>query len=216
MANLLMIYDNEDEKMGYYFEASHQDINDRLVNHLTNINLHSLNTEQCLANPIEHYISAFNANPFIFIAYSHGWDDAIDIGGNQYINPKNAYFFTETLFYACSCLTAKTLGGHLRNQGCRVFMGFNTIITSVYNETDTVFQECENTFILHFLTTNATIQESLKYMYKKYGQSQSFLREHYDTFTASTLGANLSSFEILCDEADLLLDKTFFSKKQES
>lgn len=210
MSNLLMIYDNEDDKIGYYFEASHRDIEVKLAE-LTSINLQSLNTELCLSNPVEHYIRSFDQKPFICVTYSHGDNNSIGVGGNSYINATNAYFFSDTLFYACCCLTAKALGGHLRNQGCKVFMGFNTTIASVYNETDSVFQDCENAFIHHFLTTNATIQESLSYMYKKYDEARYFLSENYNTLVASTLERNLSAFVILCNEEDLMLNKSFFS-----
>lgn len=209
MNNLLVIYDNEDARMGNYFEGSHQNLNDKLSS-LPHINLQSLNTEQCFSNPIEFHISTFAGNPFIFIAYSHGNVDSISIGNSKYIHSQNTYFFAETLFYSSCCLTAKELGGELRKQGCRVFIGYNTSITSVADETDPYFQECENAFIYDFLTTNNTIQESLRNMYKKYDEMRIFLSENYDTLTAMTLENNLTAFEILCDDNDLGLTKTSF------
>jgi hypothetical protein len=209
MNNLLAIYDNEDGRMGNYFESSHQDLNDKLGS-FSHINLQSLNSVQCLSNPIEHHISPFDGQPFVFIAYSHGNDDSIYIGDNKYIHPQNAYFFGRSLFYSCCCLTAKKLGSKLREQGCRIFIGYNTKITSVADATDPYFQDCENAFIYNFLTTDDTIQESLRYMYKKYNEMRAFLIENYDSFTASTLENNLKAFEILCDDADLNLTKSSF------
>jgi hypothetical protein len=210
MNNLLVIYDNDDKKMGYYFKASHQDINNKLRDS-SHIILHSLNTQECLTNPIEHHIKTFEGRPFIFIAYSHGNDDAIFIGDNKYIHSKNAYFFAETLFYSCCCFTANKLGNNLRNQGCRVFIGYNTTITSVADETDPYFQECENTFIHNFLTTENTIQESLKYMYNKYNEMRLFLINNFDVFTASTLESNLTAFEIQCANDDYKLTRSSFN-----
>ncbi len=210
MNNLLIIYDNEDARMGDYFESSHRDLNDKLIS-IPHINLQSLSTEQCLSNPIEHHISTFGGNPFVFIAYSHGDDDSIYIGDNTYIHAQNAYFFAETLFYSCCCLTAKKLGSKLREQGCRIFIGYNAKITSVTDETDPYFQDCENSFIQNFLTTDNTIQESLKYMYKKYNDMRLFLSENYDAFTASTLENNLNAFEILCDDNERNLTRISFT-----
>lgn len=210
MSNLLLIYDNEDERTGYYFEASHLDIISKLTQ-LNNLNRQSLNTELCLSNSVDNYIRDFEQAPFICVTYSHGDNESIAVGGNSYINTQNSYLFAETLFYACSCRTANILGIHLRNQGCKVFMGFNSTITSVNNETDSVFQDCENAFIHHFLTTDSTIQESLSYMYRKYADSRSFLLENYDTFVASILDSNLSAFVILCESDALDLDRSFFS-----
>lgn len=209
MNNLLVIYDNEDSRMGNYFESSHQDLNDKLSS-LPHINLQSLNSVQCFSTPIEHHIGTFDGKPFVFIAYSHGNDDSIYIGDDKYIHSQNAYFFGATLFYSCCCLTAKKLGSKLREQGCRIFIGYNSKITSVADETDPYFQDCENSFIHNFLTTDDTIQESLKYMYKKYNEMRLFLAENYDLFTASTLENNLTAFEILCDDTDRNLTKSSF------
>jgi hypothetical protein len=209
MNNLIAIYDDKDIRMGNYFAASHQDLNDKLSSS-PHINLQSLNTEQCLTNPIEHHISRFEGKPFVFIAYSHGNDDSIYIGDNKYIHSQNAYFFGETLFYSCCCLTAKKLGSKLREQGCRIFIGYNTKITSVADETDPYFQQCENTFIHNFLTTDDTIQESLSYMYKKYSEMRLYLLDNYNAFTASTLENNLDAFEIMCDSRDNKLKKSAF------
>jgi hypothetical protein len=209
MNNLLAIYDNDDERMGKYFEASHQDLSNKL-SFLPHVNFISLNTQQCLSKTIEHHISFCESKPFIFIAYSHGSDDSISIGSDKYIHLQNAYFFAETLFYSCCCLTAKELGSKLREQGCRIFVGYNTSITSVADETDSYFQDCENAFIHDFLATDNTIQESLNYMYKKYKEMTKFLLDNYDSITASTLGNNLDAFNILCDENDFNLTKSSF------
>jgi hypothetical protein len=107
-------------------------------------------------------------------------------------------------------LTAKKSGSMLREQGCRVFAGYNTKITSVANETDPYFQDCENSFIHNFLTTDDTIQESLRYMYKKYKEMITFLLDNYDPITASTLENNLAAFEILCDDNNYSLTKSSF------
>jgi hypothetical protein len=209
MNNLLVIYDNEDARMGRYFEASHKNLNDKLSS-LPHIKIQALNTEQCLSNPIEQYISTFDGKPFVFIAYSHGNEDSIDMNDESYIHSRNSYFFAETLFYSCCCLTAKKLGSKLREQGCRIFIGYNTKITSVADATDPYFQDCENSFIHNFLTTDDTIQESLKYMYRKYDEMRLFLAENYDLFTASTLENNLTAFEIQCDDTDRYLTKSSF------
>lgn len=209
MNNLLIIYDNEDARLGSYFASSHQDLNTKL-NIIPYINLQSLSTEQCLSNPIERHISTFGGKPFVFIAYSHGNDDSISISDETYIHSQNAYFFAGTLFYSCCCLTAKKLGSKLREQGCRIFIGYNTTITSVAEETDPYFQDCENAFIHNFLATDNTIQESLRYMYKKYNEMRLFLLDNYDMITASTLEDNLKAFEILCNDDDRSLTRTSF------
>ena len=209
MLNLLLIYDNLNERNGDYFMASHQNMNDKL-SVLDSYNLQSLNTDLCLANPIDHYSSAFNGQPFIFIAYTHGSENALHVGEQMYIHEHNAYLFSETIFYACSCLSAKTLGDRLRSEGCRIFAGYDAHISSLNPECEPIFYECENAFLSNFLTTDNTIQQSLKFMYDEYERMKSHLLSEYGTLTASTLESNLNAFKLLCNDEDRELTKSHF------
>jgi hypothetical protein len=209
MFNLLLIYDDLNDRNGDYFRASHQHIIDKLST-LDRYNAQSLNTEQCLAHPIDHYSSAFSGQPFIFMAYTHGSEDALHIGTENYIHEQNAYFFSETLFYACSCLSAKILGLKLRDQGCRIFAGYNAKISTVNPDCEPIFYECENAFLSHFLTTNNTIQESLSFMYHKYNEMRTHIEDNYGALTSSVLDENLKAFQLFCNEADLSLTKNHF------
>jgi hypothetical protein len=209
MLNLLLIYDDKNGRNGDYFMSSHQNMTEKL-NILDSYNLQSLNTDQCLANPIEHYSSAFNGQPFIFVAYAHGSENALHIGDLQYVNEENAYFFSETLFYACSCLSAKKLGLKLRNENCRIFVGYDANISTLNPECEHIFYECENAFLSNFLITNNTIQESLDFMYRKYDEMRTHLIADYGTFTSSILENNLNAFQILCNDQDKELTKSHF------
>ena len=210
MFNILLIHDDLDEKRGDYFSASHQNMIDKL-SILDLPNLQSLNTNLCLANSIDHYTSAFKGQPFIFVAYAHGSEDTLEVGGEQYIHERNAYFFSETLFYACSCLSAKSLGLTLMNEGCRVFAGYDARISTLNPECEPIFYECENAFLTHFLTTNNTIQDSLRFMYHKYQEMGYHLQNEFNTFTASELlEGNLKAFKLFCNDEDKLLTKSHF------
>jgi hypothetical protein len=209
MFNLLLIYDDLNQRNGDYFKASHQNIIDKL-SVLDVPNLQSLNTNQCLAHPIDHYSRAFNGQPFIFMAYTHGSEDALHIGTENYIHEQNAYLFSETLFYACSCLSAKMLGLTLRHHGCRIFAGYDAKISTANPDCEPIFYECENAFLSHFLTTNNTVQESLNFMYRKYSEMQTHLIADYGVLTSSVLDENLKSFQLFCNEADRTLTKNHF------
>lgn len=210
MFNLLLIYDDLDDSRGDYFYASHQHFTNKL-NDLNPLNLQSLNTNSCTTNAIESYIHNFNGQPFIFVAYAHGSEDTLYIGGEHYIHEANAYYFSETLFYACSCLSAKRLGLRLKEEGCRIFVGYDAHISSLDPECEPIFFECENAFLIHFLTTNSTIDESLKFMYRKYEEMKTHLSVNYGVFTSSILESNLNSFKIFCDDEDRELTKLNFS-----
>ncbi len=209
MLNLLIAYDHVDTHRGDYFQASHDDLVSNLSDTLE-MNRRSINTELCTNNSIDHYIRQFNGTPFIFVAYAHGSVGAIQINDVDYIHHQNAYLFSETLFYACSCLTAKELGRKLRENGCKVFIGYNQTITTGNPQTEPIYYTCENAFLTHFLNTENSIQDSLKTMYDTYNDMRKHLVSDYGVFEAGILDNNLDAFEIICDEEDLLLTKIAF------
>jgi hypothetical protein len=209
MFNLLLIYDDLNQRNGDYFKASHQNIIDKL-SILDVPNLQSLNTAQCLAHPIDHYSRAFNGQPFVFMAYTHGSEEALHVGEDQYIHERNAYLFSQTLFYACSCLSAKTLGLRLMHEGCKIFAGYDAKISSANPELDTLYIECENAFLSNFLTTNNSIQASLTFMYSRYEAMRSHLESEFNTFAVNVLEDNLNAFKLLCSDEDWSLTKNHF------
>ena len=145
------------------------------------------------------------------MAYTHGSENALHIGTDRYIHEQNAYFFSETLFYACSCLSAKVLGLKLRSEGCRIFAGYDAKISTANPDCEPIFYECENSFLSHFLTTNNTIQESLNFMYHKYNEMRKHLIADYGVLTSSVLDENLKAFKLFCNEADLSLTNHHFT-----
>jgi len=206
MIQVVVIYDNQDHRCGKYFEAS-QEWFVRKVKDSEGITLEVFDTDKCQNKPIQDYIQTLDEVPFIFVAYVHGSDDTLFVDSGEYINSSNAYFFGKTLFYACSCLSANKLGRKLRKEGCRVFVGYKNKISSVRPETEPIFSMCENAFITHFLSTGDTIQDSLTSMYDTYQEAALYL----SVFEGSVLERNLYSFEILCNENDMLLTRDDFS-----
>jgi len=196
MFNLIIIYDDSDEKIGEYFTASKDNFiistqNIRFKNH------YLLNAETCLSNEIDNYICRFDEKPFIFIAYTHGTEQTLNIANVEYIKATNSYFFANSLVYACACLSAVELGEVLVSQGCKLFLGYKESISSVDNELDPIFYECENAFISHFLTTDSNIEDCKRFMYNKYQERTSFLKNNYNSLIAGRLQANLKAFTLL-------------------
>lgn len=209
MLNLLIAYDDIDINRGDYFRDSHN----HLVSNLTdNIDIKRLSIDAllCKDSTIDYYISQFNGEPHVFVAYAHGSEEAIQIDQIDYVHNENAYLFSETLFYACTCLTAKKLGQKLKQNGCKVFMGYNKNISSGNPETEPIYFNCENAFLIDFLLTGNSIETSLGVMYDKYAEMRRHLRVNYSAFDASILDANLDSFEIICNEEYLHLTKMDF------
>jgi hypothetical protein len=211
MPNLLVLYDDKDTTRGSYFRTSVESLNlpdSDKTKYLT--------TDKCLEQEIGEHINDLDGHPFILLAFTHGSKDALFISGERFIDTNHAYFFGNTLFYANSCLTAKELGPCLIENNCTVFVGFNATITLCTPETDPIYQSCENSFILHFLSTNATIQESLSFMYQRYTDMQIHLVQEVNAIHASILEDNLAAFQILCsDEAKLFTKDNFKPRTEE-
>ncbi len=199
MLHVLVAYDNDDPKRGEYFDASQDNFISK-VGKANAINLKLLDTSKCLEYPIDTYTSECGGGAFIFVAYLHGNEDALLVSDRSYVNCPNAYLFRDTLFFACSCLSAIELGQKLIQEGCKVFLGYNKKITTASNETEPIFYECENAFISHFITAENTIQDSLNFMYDKYLEMERHLAMNYGIFDAGILGQNLDAFEILLNE----------------
>jgi hypothetical protein len=213
MLQLFILQDNDDARNGDYFAASHQNLLEALdknsVQHKTIV----VNTSAC-SQTADFYTSQFEGNRFIFVGYAHGANDCLLIDNEAYIHPKNAYLFNETLFYACGCWAANELGGILMDFGCKIFLGYTNTITTCEPSFDPYFYHCENAFLKHFMTTNASIDRCLKHMYEEYGRHIAHLIDEDVFATAQVLQGNLNGFKILfSDEAnDLTLTKSFFCK----
>ena len=190
MPHLFIAYDNRDKNQGDYFENSHQ----HLVDNVKSLcKIQQFDTDAIAANTLPTAISALNNEkntPFIFVNYTHGSNDALHIDNANFIDKTNAHLFGETLFYACSCLAGKDLKNYLMHHNCKFFMGYNKEIGTLFPETEAVFYHCENSVMIHFLTTNHSIQDCITYMYDTYES----LKLDTDSSTAARLDANLDAF----------------------
>jgi len=215
MLPILITYDDEDADRGEYFNASQKDLISKILPDIS-LSVQSVNTSNCLKNSIDFYAKQHAKESFIFIAYVHGSEDALFIGKSEIINSHNATLFNQSLFYACSCYSAKELGQVLVNNGCRVFIGYNNTITTVNPETEPFFYECENIFIAQFLATENTIQKCLELMYDKYQEMTIYLTKYESIFDAGVLEKNSYAFEIICDKAGYSLTKNDFKNPSPS
>ena len=138
MINILLAHDNEDKILGTFFEQCASLSKNILlpIAQIVELDSNSLNKET-----VENTISQFAQNPFLFIAYSHGINDALIQDNERYVSVENTYFFATSFVYTFSCHTAKELGETLINQGCHAFIGYENEVVSVVDY-DTLFAEC--------------------------------------------------------------------------
>lgn len=176
MLNIIIVSDDIDEAIGANCVLSCQHLNDAVD--LSSQNVKLLNGHLCGPTDIENAIISFNQERFILVAYSHGSEDTLfsTVASGGYVSSTNAYQFATSLVYTNSCWSGVKLKDELIKEGCHGFVGYTDSVRLPYNEEDDLlFIECENKGLVHLLTTDASLTESVEEMKKQY-------REQYDKF----------------------------------
>ena len=166
MINLVIAFDNQDSKLGRYFEDCRNDILSLLdeQNHLVKSILR-MASNQCNEAYIDVVVSQLNPNPFIFVAYTHGTDDGLKCNGTSFVSVDNCHYFANTLFYSTACLIGRKLASELIAKGCKTFIGFKdkseVFECASYRQT---FIECDNYALKMFLISDSTIGKAFDSM----------------------------------------------------
>lgn len=116
---------------------------------------------------------------FIFVAYSHGVEDALKAKGVPYVKVGlNTELFSKGLVYTNACLTAQELGPDLIEHGAFAFVGYNEEVDVIHDE---IFQEISKTadnYALNLFLNGETIGNSVESA-KNYLSSIIELKEPY-------------------------------------
>ncbi|MDP3463529.1 MAG: hypothetical protein Q8S18_12125 [Bacteroidales bacterium] len=190
MINLVVVSDDRNIELGFYFSKCSENIVDFFNDNNSKLNgnvihISSNNCNQCF---IDLEISKLNSAPFVFIAYSHGDETSLRCSGNTYVKSGlNTEKFNKSLFYTNSCLTGKELGKDLVENGCTAFIGYEEETYSFYNKDyiDTLVN-CDNSGITTFFLENISIDVAYKRM-KNYYTNKIDKYIEIDPFFASYL-----------------------------
>jgi len=191
MINIIAAYDDTDTQLGTYFE----DCKKQLLSTLNKLNnpviydISEIPSNNCNNKDIDSLLIKYTPNPFIFIAYSHGNEQALYCRGNNYVEKNiNTYIFLNSLFYTTACSVGKELGDDLIDKGCSVFIGYKKekIIfpEKIKQEISTL---CDNAGIIEFLSNDITIYEAFKKMEDIYTQQIDNLINADDMLFAANL-----------------------------
>lgn len=196
MPNLIVAYDHLDDIIGANCYQCYQHLDTEI--NLSGYNTQILNGEDCSSQKVQEAITALSEQAFIFIAYSHGKEDALFscIEPDGYVSMRNAYFFGKSLIYTNSCYTALQLKSALLESHCLGYVGYEDRVRVPENSADeALFIACENKGIIHFLTTNDTLSQSFLVM-KNYYQDEYDKLVYRDFLLASRLLRNQESLVI--------------------
>lgn len=215
MINIIVAYDNEDVKLGTYFENCKNQLLSILEEHhaLVNNKPHEVSTRHCNNVYIDLLLPKYNAYPFIFIAYSHGNEKALCCRDNNYVEKDaNTHNFTNSLFYTTACSVGKELGEHLISKGCLAFIGYKNSI-NVYRQDikNRISMNCDNAGIITFLLDDITIFEAYERMKNFYTQQIDKLYEVKDMLFAADLVETLDAL-VFFGNRDLRKEDLFLPK----
>ncbi len=203
MVKLLIAYDKQDSDLGAYFQSCFDDISGHALNNGINT-IYSFDGTENHRTIITDLIQQLEAKPFIFLAFTHGREDAILFSSAPIVDIENSYFFGQSLIYTCACRVAKELGRALEHHQCKAFIGFekDSTLASV-SKYDNIFMACENYGIKQFLEGGSSIRESFNAMYEYYSDqvyelyginaaAAAFLLENRDSLVMFPTDANFT------------------------
>ena len=191
MINFIVAYDDRDANLGSYFKDCRDQLSGILTENgdVVNGEVREISGLQCNAVYIDAVVQSCNANPFVFIAYSHGDENALCCGNYRYVEKDvNALLFARSLFYTTACSAGKKLGVHLIDKGCWAFIGYKNEI-NVHKQQDKkeISRNCDNAGIMAFLSDNITIHEAYVRMKSYYTQQIDKLNDVKDILFAADL-----------------------------
>ncbi|MBN2285109.1 MAG: hypothetical protein JXI43_01580 [Tissierellales bacterium] len=211
MINVTIVYSDEnmdsetDESLGLYFFGCAQELKKYIQSFVTyDIKLQEIHGR--LLNPayLEILLKKQQPQKFIFIAYSHGRENALLHEGIRYIEAeRNTYLFKNALFYTNACLSGRILGQNLIQAGCTAFVGYNDEVVAANPYYD-IFQACENYGIERFFQ-GENLDISYRKMKQKYTEKIEDLYE-FDIFAASLLAKNRDALVLLGDNRLVIAD----------
>ena len=200
MIKTLISYDDQDHKLGTYFQKSYEELKSRINN--PNIIPNYLDGSMCTLTDVNDSISAYNSDKFIFVAFSHGDYDCLQTSSESYVDSTNSSSFKSSLFYTNACSCSSKLGPELIGNGCFSFVGYRDRVY-IHPDYHNDFVDCEIHAIVEFLNTDISIGNAYKKMHEKYDETVLRLASGSiaDTVIASTLVGNQSLLTILGNES---------------
>jgi hypothetical protein len=192
MIKIVVAYDDNDSLLGDYFEESYNNFHQSMQasNATPTIVLRGL---ECNEASINNAVNPLKANPFLFVALSHGDDtgNCLLTENDTYVSPDNVGNFNNSFFYTTGCNAGLDLRANLLRQGCKVFIGYTDNSKAPLNEDyNSLFIECELLALKQFLFSDKTIEELFNEMMNFTQSKIDWLFENNEIVEAMDLQSN--------------------------
>lgn len=186
MLNVIFVSDDLDAQIGPNCILAHNHFIGEVDLQEQNVVL--LQGHECTAENVQNSITSFTGAKFILAAFSHGSQEALvsSAEADGYVHAGNSYYFSSSVVYTNCCHSGAKLKEYLINAGCIGYVGYTDVVRLPRNEDDDIlFIACENSGLVHFLNTGASLTESVAFMKSKYlEQRRDFLNKKMNVSAA--------------------------------
>lgn len=190
--NLLITKDNNDDKLGNFFEkcARLASLSFKDIAEIKILSSRELKNGVVFNMTVtEYHSSSFN-----FFAFTHGHEDGLLVEDENYadFSENNRYWVAANFIYNFSCLSGCNFGKKIVENGAKCFVGHNkTIFIHTLPKYQEYFYKPFETFINN-LSENKSVEECLQLAKEKYTEGIDALYTT-DMFLASILLDNRDS-----------------------
>lgn len=200
MIDLISFTDENDKRLGAYFQNSKKFLSDN-VESLDNVRIYKeVSSDICTMFSVNQLISSVNGK-YICAIYTHGNPTAFMANGKPYINDANSKNFKDSFIYSTACLTAKTIGKKLIDDGCLAFVGFDNesqVLCDSYSAN--VIMNCDHACLFAFLNDDISLEEAVKRGIAYYDTQIEKCNGVEDILLKSILVANREALCVFGDE----------------
>lgn len=210
MISTIIAYDNIDYYIGDYFNRSYLHLEE--LKNQSSISIIEIDGNSCEETNINNIIPQFNQNPFVFVALSHGEDDALALRAlDNYVKQSNANLFSNSFFYSTACHIGRDLGKILISHDCKCFIGYTDISEVPLIESyEDLFIECELHALKNFFLTTKSIQVLYDEMIAFTDEKILEILEGTDILEAMALIENRNRMVLIGEDSNKLLTRLDF------
>ena len=200
MIRIVVAVDECNTTHGQYFKASKEYLSSLVDGQEWESELHVMGSSECKRSYINDRLPGIcSDNPFVFVVFSHGNENACVAGGANYIDGSSAGTFSKSLFYSTACLNGKELGANLVNGGCMAFVGF-TEESNAFCKVDEqeTFIRCDLACLFSFLGNEGkTLRDAMTDAISYYNMQIDKLDSFWDVLFKGALIENREALTLL-------------------
>jgi hypothetical protein len=190
MIKSILLYDNEDDTLGDFFNLCANSYQLLSINHSGDNLIVEHKSDNSNKHDVETSVSKYNNENFLFISFLHGDEETMYISKDKIISIDNSYFFSNAFCYTFSCYCGNTLAKSMITNAAHVFWGYKDKVYSIIGCEDD-FMQLTLSGLNHFFM-NDTVEIAYNKVKKEFNDKiDSLYKTNF--FIASTLLHNRES-----------------------